>query len=97
MTRSTLRFPDIVVSPQCPKKSFWSNDDQQERLLELLAHVRKQYNVNEDRAYLTGLSMGGKKIRLTTLEYVGHLSWQAAYESNDLYDWFDKQKASQDK
>ncbi len=152
----------LVVSPQCPKESSWNKDDQQKRLLELLAHIKKTYNIDDDRIYLTGLSMGGygswrlaadhpemfaaaapvcgagdpkngvkltklpiwawhgtedtavkfeksvemveaikkaggTKVRFTSLEHIGHFSWQAAYESNDLYDWFDKQKASQNK
>jgi len=150
----------IVVSPQCPKESFWSKEDQQKRLFELLTHIKKNYNIDTDRIYLTGLSMGGygswqlaanhpkmfaavvpicgggktedapkltklpiwawhgtadkvvpfiqstemveaikaaggKKVRLTTLEHIGHFSWQAAYQSNDLYLWLDQQKASQ--
>ncbi|MCB1126444.1 MAG: aldehyde dehydrogenase family protein, partial [Verrucomicrobiae bacterium] len=38
---------------------------------------------------------GGTKVRFTSLEYIGHASWQAAYQSADLYAWFDKQRASQ--
>lgn len=52
-------LPYILISPQCPKSSWWSNDDQQELLIKLLAHVKKQFPVDEDRIYLTGLSMGG--------------------------------------
>lgn len=152
----------LVVSPQCPKESAWNRDDQQKRLLELLAHIKKTYHIDDDRIYLTGLSMGGygswrlatdhpemfaaaapvcgagdptkaanlvklpiwawhgtedtavkfeksvemveaikaaggTKVRFTSLEHIGHFSWQAAYESGDLYQWFDKQKASQNK
>jgi predicted peptidase len=152
----------LVVSPQCPRASAWNRDDQQKRLLELLAHIKKSYNVDEDRIYLTGLSMGGfgswrlasdhpemfaavapvcgagdpakaanlvklpvwawhgtedtavriersiemveaikaaggTKVRFTSLEHIGHFSWQAAYQSNDLYEWFDQQNASQNK
>lgn len=152
----------VVVSPQCPKQSFWSADDQQKRLLELIAHIKKTYNIEDDRIYLTGLSMGGygawrlatdhagmfaavapvcgagdptkaanlvklpvwawhgtedtavrfersvemveaikaaggTKVRFTSLEHIGHFSWQAAYQSNDLYQWFDQQKASQNR
>jgi predicted peptidase len=149
----------LVVSPQCPRESFWSNDDQQTRLLELLKHIKQTYNIDEDRIYLTGLSMGGfgtwrlaaehtdmfaaavpvcgkgdpkqgaaltqlpiwawhgtednavpyqcsvamvdaikaaggTKVRFTSLEHIGHNSWQAAYQSDDLYRWLDKQRAS---
>ena len=37
---------------------------------------------------------GGTKIRFTTLEGIGHNSWEAAYASPDLYQWLDKQSAS---
>lgn len=152
----------LVVSPQCPRASAWNRDDQQKRLLELLAHIKKTYNIDDDRIYLTGLSMGGfgswrlaadhpemfaavapvcgagdptkaanlvklpvwawhgtedtavkfeksvemveaikaaggAKVRFTSLEHIGHFSWQAAYQSQDLYQWFDQQKASQNK
>lgn len=152
----------LVVSPQCPGESSWTNAEQQTRLEELLAHIKKNYNVDTDRVYLTGLSMGGygswklaashpemfaaaapicgkgdpknapkltnlpiwawhgtddtavpfsgsvdmveaikaaggTKVRFTSLEHIGHFSWQAAYQSGDLYSWFDKQKASQNK
>ncbi len=40
---------------------------------------------------------GGAKVRFTSLEHIGHFSWQAAYESNDLYQWFDQQKLSQNR
>ena len=149
----------IVVSPQCPIESRWASDDQQARLKELLAYLNEAYNIDKDRMYLTGLSMGGygswrlaadepkmfaavapicgvgdpadakkllrvpvwawhgtddksvpfsgssdmikaiaaaggRKARLTTLEHVGHNSWSAAYQPNDLYKWFDLHTAS---
>jgi predicted peptidase len=152
----------IVASPQCPRNSFWSHDEQQRRLLELLAHLQKQYTIDPDRIYLTGLSMGGfgtwrmaadhpekfaaavpvcgrgdprsasrlihlpiwawhgtedqavpfersvemveairaaggTKVRFTSLEHVGHASWQAAYQSDDVYAWLDRQRASQNR
>ncbi|MGJ8696612.1 MAG: prolyl oligopeptidase family serine peptidase [Verrucomicrobiaceae bacterium] len=52
-------LPYIIISPQCPKESWWSNDDQQALLDKLLAHVRKQFPIDDSRIYLTGLSMGG--------------------------------------
>jgi predicted peptidase len=48
-------FPFIVVSPQCPEGETWSNDI----LLGLLDDVTRGFNVDPDRVYLTGLSMGG--------------------------------------
>ena len=48
-------FPFIVVSPQCPENVWWSTDD----LSALLDDVVQKYNVDENRIYVTGLSMGG--------------------------------------
>jgi len=48
-------FPFLVVSPQCPRDEWWSNDT----LCALLDEVIETYAVDPDRVYLTGLSMGG--------------------------------------
>jgi len=48
-------FPFIIVSPQCPEDEVWSNDV----LIALLDYMVEDYQVDEDRVYLTGLSMGG--------------------------------------
>jgi len=37
---------------------------------------------------------GSTRIRFTTLEGIGHNSWEAAYASPDLYQWLEKQTAS---
>jgi predicted peptidase len=48
-------FPFIVVSPQCPAGSWWEPLP----LISLLDEIQKDYRVDPDRVYLTGLSMGG--------------------------------------
>lgn len=45
----------VVVSPQCPPKNRWRAED----LNKLLADILDQYRIDNDRIYLTGLSMGG--------------------------------------
>ena len=40
---------------------------------------------------------GGTRVRFTSLEHIGHNSWEAAYASPELYEWFAKQTASQNK
>jgi predicted peptidase len=50
-------MPFIVVSPQCPKDSWWPKEN--EVLVNLLDDIVSRYNVDESRIYLTGLSMGG--------------------------------------
>ena len=50
-------FPAIVVSPQAPENEWWPQRAQD--LLALLDDITTRYNVDEDRVYVTGLSMGG--------------------------------------
>lgn len=48
-------FPFVLVSPQCPQDSWWS----EEPILELITYIESKYHIDSDRIYLTGLSMGG--------------------------------------
>ncbi len=50
-------FPFIAVSPQCPRTSWWTMEN--ESLNALLDDIVLKYDVDKDRIYLTGLSMGG--------------------------------------
>jgi len=43
--------------PQCPENSFWAA--KVESILKFIEQLTEEYNVDEDRIYLTGLSMGG--------------------------------------
>lgn len=52
-------MPYIIVSPQCPQADNWSSDTQRKRLMELLESSVNALKVDNDRVYLTGLSMGG--------------------------------------
>lgn len=50
-------FPFVVLAPQCPENSFWVA---QINNLKILADkIIMDYNIDEDRVYLTGMSMGG--------------------------------------
>ncbi|HEX5026791.1 MAG TPA: DUF3471 domain-containing protein [Agriterribacter sp.] len=49
------QFPFIVVSPQAPPNTGWKS----ETLKAMLYDLKKKYRVDNDRVYLTGLSMGG--------------------------------------
>ena len=48
-------FPMIVISPQCPRGRYW----EPVALTALLDHIEDNYNVDDSRIYVTGLSMGG--------------------------------------
>jgi predicted peptidase len=48
-------FPFVVVSPQCPRGQSWSS----EILTALLDEVVLKYRIDQQRIYVTGLSMGG--------------------------------------
>lgn len=52
---SGKNFPFILVSPQCPKEEWWT----EQPVLELIDHIEEKFRVDADRIYLTGLSMGG--------------------------------------
>lgn len=47
----------IFVMPQCPLDSFWAA--RVESIVEFIDHLVSEFNIDEDRIYLTGLSMGG--------------------------------------
>ena len=50
-------FPFVIVSPQCPADSWWT--EMLDGLTALLDEIQSKYAVDPDRVYLTGLSMGG--------------------------------------
>ncbi|MCW2120689.1 prolyl oligopeptidase family serine peptidase [Flavobacterium sp. 7A] len=45
----------FVLAPQCPENEYWDS----EVLYRLIIKIQKEYNVDANRIYLTGLSMGG--------------------------------------
>ena len=47
----------IFIFPQCPCDSFWAA--RVESILQFIDQLKEAYPVDEDRIYLTGLSMGG--------------------------------------
>lgn len=44
-----------VLAPQCPENEYWDS----EVLYRLILKIQKEYNIDSNRIYLTGLSMGG--------------------------------------
>jgi predicted peptidase len=64
--------PSIVVAPQAPEEQYWGKLDWRESLkmseepakpmkltLQLLEKLKQDFNIDSDRMYITGLSMGG--------------------------------------
>ena len=58
-------FPFILVSPQCPDGNWWSVDV----LDGLLKEIQDKYDVDANRIYVTGLSMGGYGTWSLAMEY----------------------------
>ncbi|MGB1285482.1 MAG: alpha/beta fold hydrolase [Aggregatilineales bacterium] len=50
-------LPFIVIAPQCPLQNWWASYT--ETLIAILDTVIASHRVDEQRIYLTGLSMGG--------------------------------------
>ena len=50
-------FPFIIISPQCPDDIWWPT--MIETVMALIDETIENYDVDESRIYLTGLSMGG--------------------------------------
>jgi len=63
-------FDFIVVSPQCPQNEDWSVDV----LDALLGEIIQTYTVDEDRIYLTGLSMGDRGVWDFAIAYPGRFA-----------------------
>ena len=62
--------PFIVVSPQCRADYYWSP----KQLLLLLDGIEKEYKVDKNRVYVTGLSMGGFGSWMLALEAPGRFA-----------------------
>lgn len=51
----------IVIAPQCPEGSHWADtNDEVNKLQQFVPEMTAKYNIDTDRMYLTGLSMGGR-------------------------------------
>lgn len=66
--------PAVVIAPQCPENMTWSNFEREESiagklkstaskpmqlLIQLIQRMKKEANIDTNRIYITGLSMGG--------------------------------------
>ncbi len=57
--RHADRFPAVVVMPQCRKNTNWNAPEMQAQASAALDASVKEFSGDDDRTYLTGLSMGG--------------------------------------
>ena len=80
-------LPFVVVSPQCPEGKWWDPDV----VVALLDEVVAKYNVDADRIYLTGLSMGGYGTWETAVNYPDRFAaiapicgWGNRYRTPDI-------------
>jgi predicted peptidase len=51
----THNLDAYVLAPQCPENEYWDS----EVLHRLILKIQKEYSIDTNRIYLTGLSMGG--------------------------------------
>jgi predicted peptidase len=68
-------FPFIALSPQCPEDSADSSWlGEQDAVMTLVNEIITNYNVDPNRLYLTGLSMGGYGTWYLAAEYPGRFA-----------------------
>ena len=51
------KYACFVIAPQCPSGQWWG--DSLPLIVDLLADMQKEYRIDANRLYVTGLSMGG--------------------------------------
>ena len=55
MHKDLMGEPVAILAPQCPANTWWDT----QAIYQLIKEIQKNYNIDETRIYLTGLSMGG--------------------------------------
>lgn len=53
--KNLIPEPVAILAPQCPENIWWDT----KAIYELIVEITSKYNVDSNRIYLTGLSMGG--------------------------------------
>ncbi len=53
------QYPCFVAAPQCPPGGDWTNNTMHQTLVGLLSTLVSAYNIDTNRVYITGLSLGG--------------------------------------
>jgi len=57
--KAGIALPFILVAPQCPLDRYWSEPELVDGLIDIQKSCFQKFNVNTERFYVTGLSMGG--------------------------------------
>ncbi len=71
------QWPCFMMAPQCPLNDSWSNIDgpyptkPMHRTLKVIAQLMNEFNIDPNRLYITGLSMGGFGTWDTITRYPG--------------------------
>lgn len=68
------KYPTIIVAPQCPPNEQWVDtpwvngsynldtvpvSDEMQMVVDIIDNVKSEYNIDENKMYSTGISMGG--------------------------------------
>lgn len=67
-------FPAIVVLPQCPKDRWWVEPAMEDAAVSALDATSKEFSGDNDRTYVTGLSMGGYETWRLAEKYPGRFA-----------------------
>ncbi len=71
---------EIVLHPRAWATTQWWNSSQVENITRLLARVKRDYNVDESRTYVTGISDGGTGVYFLAMRYA--TPWSACMPLN---------------
>jgi len=53
------RWPFVIVMPQCPQSSYWTDPDMLAMAMATLDKETEEFHADREQTYLTGLSLGG--------------------------------------
>ena len=54
-----VKYPCVVLAPQCPEDGWWTDDSNIAALAGLLEQTKAAHPIDPARVYITGISMGG--------------------------------------
>jgi len=54
-----LKYPSFMVAPQCLLNGAWADSIRRAQVLGLMKALQSEFNIDSNRLYITGLSLGG--------------------------------------